>query len=446
MKRKIVISLIIVGSALFVIIGVIAGIMLHWGNRGINLIDGLIPESEFINNGHLSIDTDAKIDEFSLVYDNADGSKTLYVFSTPVQYFKDGKYHLIENTLMDSTNGYVYENKSNDIKTFYPDMKNQMELLLQYEEKEIFMQPLSNQEAPQKMCKNSVFGINQEMVQYYESEGIEISYYTTNLGIKCQIEIKEPINILDFDFNLSTQLNLDCSNQCYFLFRDEFNRVAGILYQPVILDKEGEVLAQESAKIALQSNSEECTKFHLSISPTAEKNQYPLKAEFTLNMYKGNQVDSSINSRNPNSNQYLANYLYIGSDQEHGEAESYIRFETDTINDYISQYDVQSIDYLFYGLNKEKSALSLYQCDEHWSSTKITWNTRQLFERELKNIESQIEIGYRVDVEDIVKQWPESPVLHDNGFMLKAKPFEWETVASADNGYMGPRLIIKFIK
>lgn len=445
MKKKVAISLIASGTALLVFGGVIAGIVLAWENRSINLIDGLIPEKEFKENSHISIDTAAETDEFSLVYNNSDGTKTLYVFATPVQYLKDGKYQLIDNALTDSENGYLFENKSNDIKTFYPDMKNQKDLLLQFGEKKISMQPLANQEIPQKQNKTSILGFNQEMVQYYEENGVRILYFTTNLGLKCHIEIEKPVNVLEFAFDLSTQLTMDSSNPRYFLFRDEFNQTAGILYQPVILDKNGEVLAEELAEITPELNSEESAKFHLSISPTAEKKQYPLTAEFTLNMYKGNQVDSSINSRNPNSNQYLENYLYIGADQQHGEAESYIRFETNVMDNYISQYDIRSIDYLFYGLNKQKSDLSLYQCDAHWSSTKITWNTRQRFETELKPVEKETGIGYRVDVMELVKQWPNSHVLQDNGFMLKAKPYEWEAVASADNGYMGPRVRANYV-
>lgn len=441
MKKKVIISTFSIISILICISIFVFAIT----DNETTLVDGLITQGEFNDKGHLSRDESVKTDEFSLMYDNKDGSKSLYVFTSPVNFLTNGKYQLIDNTLIDSKDGYSFENKNNDIHTYYPNMKEKDSFLLKHNDKSINMQAIHNKQEVKKIKDKTVFNTKQEMVEYYSEKNISVSYYTTNLGIKCQIVIDKPAPNIDFDFNVSSELMLDSSNQNYFVYKDVTNKTGAILYQPSAVDKDGNILSKFS-KISLLSSEKDISKMNISLKPNSNKKQYPITVEFTLNMYKGNQVDSSIQSSMPNSNKYLDNYLYAGKDSVLGEAESYVRFESNIMDDYILNNNIKSIFYNCYGVSKKQKKLDIYNCDAHWTSTKITWNTRRVFNKKLKDMVSRVPHSYSTDVTELVHSWPNDKVKKDCGFLIRSNEEQFEAFASADNGYMMPRLEITFNK
>ena len=44
--------------------------------------------------GHSGIDEDFATDDFSMVYNNADGTKTMYVYTHPIRYLEIGRAHV----------------------------------------------------------------------------------------------------------------------------------------------------------------------------------------------------------------------------------------------------------------------------------------------------------------------------------------------------------------
>lgn len=73
------------------------------------------------SNGHKQLLTDYS-SPYTLAYRNKDDTYTLYIFSAPVQYQKNGQYFLIDTSIVKSKRAdYSFENKEGDIKTYFPE-------------------------------------------------------------------------------------------------------------------------------------------------------------------------------------------------------------------------------------------------------------------------------------------------------------------------------------
>lgn len=440
----------IIGScAAVALIGAVAAAILFMGSRettGSLLVDGLIPEPEYQAGGFTGRNTQVQTDAYSLVYDRADGRQSLFVFASPVQFqAENGSWKLIDNTLVEATSPYLYQNNQNDIRIRYPDLKEETAFLLKYGSNTIHMGAIASGGTPKKQTGTTVFGAQQEMVRYSTDpkQGVSVSYYTTNLGLKCQMTFTKPVEQAQFSFTMDAGLSLDAACSRYFALRDADNRVAALLYQPVVIDGDGLLLQPDHAFLTLEQGENGQYRVTLQVNELDAGRRNPYTLEFTLHFYKGNQVDSTIRSTAPNENSYLDNLLIASDVQTYGQAESYVRFENHAVERFVSEHGMQSANYTFYGLAKEEqAALSLYRCDSHWSSTKITWNTRQVFDMRLSNVAAIGSHAYRADVTELVRQWPQSPVQKDLGFLLRAQAGQMEAFASGDNGAMAPRLEI----
>ena len=57
---------------------------------------------------------------YTVGYPNRDGTYSLYIFSSPVQYPTGDGYAVIDNTVVASgKEGSAYENKANEIKAYF---------------------------------------------------------------------------------------------------------------------------------------------------------------------------------------------------------------------------------------------------------------------------------------------------------------------------------------
>lgn len=71
---------------------------------------------------------------YTIGFKNEDGSNSLYIFDSPIQYeSENGRYEIIDNMLVESDQENQYfENKSNEIKTLLPkSLKNSFQVVRQ---------------------------------------------------------------------------------------------------------------------------------------------------------------------------------------------------------------------------------------------------------------------------------------------------------------------------
>ena len=379
--------------------------------------------------GHEGIDEDFPTDRYSLVYNNADGTKTMYVYTHPISFLNDdGQLHIIDNEIVENENGW--NNKASEIKTVF----KQDKLSASFREHSVTLDlPVCDDAGLSDI--QTILGNKQQAVQY-NFNGFTLSAYPAYLGMKCQLNLPEPLN-KTLSFPLHTELEVDTNNDFYIQFLDSSYNVAALLYHPIIKDSDGKIvrlmngLVYENGEVTLDLSELEDVK-------------YPVSIEFTLNMYQKKQADSSILSGLPNSNQFLDKYLYAGYHDDMGDTASLLRFET-SLYKTIKADKVISAQYHFSGLNIIKNnTLKVIECDKDWASTKVTWNTKDRYEKiigEVKNVDN----NYSCDIAELVKKWITGEVNSHLGFQIIGEELaEGVIFPSADNGYCSPILIVHF--
>lgn len=372
------------------------------------------------------IDKDFSTDDYSLVFKNPDGSKTMYIYTHPVRFWgDDGQYHLIDNALVSSGDGW--QNTANEIRTTFG--AEALSASLRENDVTLFF-PLA---APELADIKTILGNQQTAVQY-RYDGYTLSAYPTYLGIKCQVDLSKPMDEV-LTFATSTNLEIDTSNDMYIQFVDESFSTAALLYQPILRDADRQIFRLPQGFRHVDG------KISLDLS-ALEEVTYPLSLEFTLNMYQKKQADSSILSSKANDNQYLDNYLYAGHFDELGDAESLVRFET-SLYKTLKSKDIITAEYRFNGLTTQDNvALKWRECPRDWASTKITWNTRDSYDTPLNPV-AQNGNTFSCDVTELVKAWIDGVSNSHNGLQILGTEGGM-VFPSADNGYCSPMLVVRF--
>jgi len=388
--------------------------------------------------GHDGIDESFPTDRYSLVYNNADGTKTMYVYTHPVSYLStDGQLHIIDNGIVPAESGW--SNKANAIKTTLE--RDKLSASLLEHSVTLSLPPASVAEEPNLADIKTILGNKQRAVQY-ALDGFTLSAYPTYLGIKCQLDLPAPSSD-SLILPLQTNLEVDTQNGFYIQFLDMSYNTAALLYQPIIKDSDGKIFRLPDG---LKYADGEVTLDLLSMS-AFEDITYPLSLEFTLNMYQRKQADSCVMSGYANDNQYLDNYLYAGYFNEMGEAESLLRFES-SLYKTIKADKVISAEYRFSGLNSIKgNTLKLRECDKEWASTHVTWNTRDTYDSVIGEVKSA-DNNYSCDLTALVKKWITGEMNSHWGFQITGDESDELTEGvifpSADNGYCSPVLVVNF--
>ena len=191
-------------------------------------IPELVTQEQIKEKGHVNRLYDLE-DENSVVFQNKDGSETLYTFADPVQY-KDSKGELKDKkrTLKEDKSGkYAYEVTTNDVKSYFPEeMSTEEGIVVEDAQAKITMKPLYSQEknnelegyarnsskkeanksSAKKISKkkndNDCNGIDYEGMF---GEGTKVRYTPTYTGIKEDIIIDSPECNNRYSFEVDTE-------------------------------------------------------------------------------------------------------------------------------------------------------------------------------------------------------------------------------------------------
>ncbi len=314
----------------------------------------------------------AKFDSpYTAGYQNEDGSFSLYIFSAPVQY-KAGykKYAPIDNSLISSDlEGYVFENKANSIKVYFPqDLSG--EFLLKRDKKSFSFRI---KEAKPLTCKKidytNMYG---DIVQavLYEDANMDYVFYPVNTGIKMELVLKDATTSDKYQFEIlsSEKKILSEVNDKYVVFK-KGDAPKAVFYPSLTTDGMGNIT----------SNKVECTKKLVVLKTTHESN-YPIKIDSSFEMYENKMPDSTVNSKDePNS--YLSNYLYITNDATRGMTRHFVRlrinyfFRTDHKNINSASFNIKA----FGGVTEADFAnrdVKLREVETQWTSTKLAWDNQ----------------------------------------------------------------------
>ncbi len=433
--------------------------------------DSLLFEKDYKTYQHVGVSENGILDEFSVIYDNQDQSKSLYLFSAPIAYYSSqGQLSIADNRIVETTDqlvrqsGYIYQNKSNEVQVYFPAELSETKTI-KMANKDTFIQ-LSPKNIPEERAvtasqktETTIYGIQQDVVLYQEVwPGVDLRFYCNTLGLKCDLIVKnEKADLSNIQFEMETSaLELETNNCEYDLLYNAENEPKAIFFNPLIKDNAGSVISTK--KIALL-RSLDSTKYLYSVylsEAVTSQTRYPLTANLSFYLYKTKQPDSSVKS-NVTGNQYLSNYLFIGNDLEMGDMRSYVRFESNSLRE-IDYTKILSAQYIAYDLtgSGDDTAVCAYRVTENWGSPTITWNDQPAIDTSMEFKPEVDGNQFTFDITPLVIEWikflnGEGEDQYNNRFGLVlqnaagAPDDACSIFSSADNVTCCPRLVIHYM-
>lgn len=312
---------------------------------------------------------------------NADDTYTMYVFAAPIQYhIYESSYAMIDNTVVASSkDGFAFENKSSNIKTYFPATLGEpfrIESGNNYMEFQVDWETYGFSEAQptifQNMYGDTVSGV------IYKRDDTDLVFYPTKAGIKTEIVLKEKTDRNTFSYTVSASASSYVNNKNGYILLKEGGVNQSVIYGPLV--QYGKT-KQKQMDVSTYINIKEDEKrtVEMTVDESILQNPadvYPVKLDPSFEMYLNKMPDSTVYSTHTVNN-YLANYAVIGEHPTFGEGWHYLRFR---LNHFMTQppKNLLSAKYKVKKLyaNTKAIHLLLSQPLDQWSSTSMIWDNK----------------------------------------------------------------------
>lgn len=377
----------------------------------------LVTEESISANQHVVRLREQEESDKSIVFQNRDGTKTIYMFSKPVKYtdadgtIKDKSNNIIEVTDTIKSEKYAYQNESNDIKTYFPkNLNDDSGILLEYTDIKIELSPIgysianisekTNFAAPVSTAQRSM-DENEEnresSAAVYDNvfgEGSKLRYTPMFDGVKEDIILDRYNGINEFQFRVKTNgLQLVKNENCSISLVEPLTGKVKALIDPVyVYDSfagETELKHSTNNNTTTVQEIETDNEYLLTIIVDEEflKNDstvYPVYVDPTMTVMGSGDIEdvslySSINytlgteESKINKIGYTSTYYGIGRALYDFPV---LEFNTDFIFLYNTQIQSASLNLYYQSITGNDTAheLSLYEFHSSWSESTVKWN------------------------------------------------------------------------
>lgn len=316
---------------------------------------------------------------YTAAFKNNNGSYDLYIFASPVQYKDDDKYIQIDNRLEQSSEeNYPYQVKSNKMKLLFPKSlsvpfsmeRDGTKLLFELENSSDF------KNAKQCTLKN-LYGDKVDAVKY-ESENADLYFYSTNLGLRIEFNLKNEQAKKSYTFKVTDNNRenfVAVQNDGYASFYEKANMI-GLFYSSLSkAEKSNSFVANKT--VVDDHGDEGYAKIEYTVGETFSQENKSIKSDASIEFYDNKMPDSTAYSKFAQY-PYLSNYYELWS-EEKGEANHFMRMR---LNYFVTTQseNILSASYYVKVLNKiggeDADKIKMHQVNSQWSSTKLTWQTK----------------------------------------------------------------------
>ncbi|MBE6880841.1 MAG: DNRLRE domain-containing protein [Ruminococcaceae bacterium] len=236
-------------------------------------------------------------DEYTAIFQNKDGSKTMYLFNEPIKYtdkygvMRDKQTELTSSvdSVDKSLNGaYIYVNEENDVNTFFPSVLSQETgMLVKNDKYEIEFSPKTEDDvkasASEIVTKLSSYGHKKDYVEYDNvfGENSTIQYSASINGMKEDIVLNSYEGINEFSFTITTNGLKVVDVGDYFVLVDPATNeeVGGI----------SEVIVFDSSRISKTIVEQDCVVDYSAVEEEAN-NKYTITITISEEFLKSEAV------------------------------------------------------------------------------------------------------------------------------------------------------------
>ncbi len=318
---------------------------------------------------------------YTLFYENADGSSTLYLFTSPIAYYDEqDNITLIDNSLIRSGQpGMAFENKQSDCKVYFPQTADGS-IRVQYGETALFLSPAAASGEAQQTTYTDLCGVSRAAVSYPVDEYMDIRYLPTVSGVTAAVTWREP----PADGTLSVSLQPPAgtafavtARQDVLLYDSTDSSILGAVRVSPLLDKGGTAGLEGTTAVTQMEDGRLIVTFTLDESLAADPSCYPLTCTFSFELYRSTLIGPTVWSGDPDNNDNLSAFVPVGQSEVLGTAEQYLRFRLNYIcKTYGANVRAASYQPVVLGTLTEPCALELCRVAEVWDKNALSWDSR----------------------------------------------------------------------
>lgn len=400
-----------------------------------------------------------KCDEYTTVFQNPDGTQSMYLFSEPVRYRdNEGKLVAIDNQIVDTSDdkkieGYAFKNKSSYVDVYLPeDLISDVPVKLDFDKYSVEIKPINKIKISPEEKNNFIGELNEETVDIVKNEidfsneiqkinalangtateinssikyksgqndKVNIEYKPLSNGVKEDIILNQYTgqNKFDFDLNLTDLTAKQMDNGSIVLFDSETNEPVFTLPEMSMKDSftgdrvEGDGHDSENVKYALKEGTGE-GQYIVSVIADKEflanKNTvYPVIIDPTMT---AGIIDGYVRKDTPTTMYTGGTALKVGFPASSALCRSYIKFPQFPDFASLNGTIVQSayLD-LHESTNYTTSAyVTINRVSDQWDISSLYWNHQPGFDttpepNSEKLVDHQGE--YQFDITRMVNNW-----------------------------------------
>lgn len=421
-----------------------------------------------------SLDLENIEDEYAIITNNKDGTKTHYKFEVPIKY-RDQDKILFRNPKIEKSNilkrtftEHRYESVNNDFKSYFP-QKLQDGILMEYKDYSIKLASIDNLEyssndisvsIQENSVKYSNVFTSRDHIEYIPivnglKENIVLHEYTGENTFKFKLNIEglipafmvgESIPLLD---EVSNELVMSIGQvdvKDSYIGENENNDTHFSLYNELILEK-----TQKDSEYVLTVVVD---KEFLESKTTV----YPVVIDPTINVTDTSLMrDTSVYSAKPTSQTfYTSSYSIVGDHgSSYGEGISFVQVLTMHHYKYINPNNITSAYYhVREGSGKTNSSvIEIHDTYSSWEENTITYNNMPGTYNydSSKNVTVTTSKWYDFNITGLVKAWLRTELSEGGwnqtyGFALKAQNSSASSkhFCSSNHGTYPPSMIVNY--
>lgn len=438
MRKRLIITL---GFIIFLIISIVTFVVfIHSGFREIQIeldeeYNELFTKEKLHKSAHVA-PLDKYITDTSIGFQNLDGTKSLYVYATPIHFLdKNGKWKMIDSRITNVTNdelrkkGYIYGVVANDIQSYFPkELSQDTGCLLKKNTTFEFGILTEKSIYPHYEEHKNFIGDSKNMLLYKNAlQDIDVRFYPSSIGINCEIDFnkKPQKNSISFWIKVdNSQIILDKQEGGYINIvetkiqenGDMNNTILGVVQVPLLKDKEDNVSYHNNLISRPLGNN----LYELVFTFESKFLDKDSTAFISFEMRRDKQPDNAIYSQRPELVEAcLRNYSVIGNSHDYGIGQSLIRYQF--VNKFnLKEEKIKKVNYFTYALTNTEDSYELCPILEEWCSLAGAWNNHYQTGTGISSIHL-LEHEMKFDITEEVKKWSENKNERKEEFGLKMK-------------------------
>lgn len=441
MHKKLKIGLAAMTAAAVLTVGGIVGYASQWREKAIKLdpeYNELFTQGELDKKGHISLVSEYTTD-ISIGFNNADGTRSLYVYASPIRYInRNGQYSLIDTRLANvkeaalREQGYLYTIADSDIRPYYPgELTRDTGICISGSAVAYELGTYSAGGRPWYRRKKNFIGEKKDMLVYKNAaaDHTELRLYPTSLGSNAELVFQKRPEDNRVSFWLAIEdssVILSREPGGYLVMKktvtgadgQKKNEIVGVIQKPLLKSASGEISEQCTVEFSKGADGRSYEIIFVLDQSRLDKGS---TAFFSLEMRREKQPDNALYSKLPNLEYaYLRNYSVIGNSGEYGLGRLMIRYKFTKLLG-LDAARILDAKYYTYSLTGNRDSLEMLTVLEDWCSLTGNWS-KQYETGDRTSLLEQIRPELCFDITEEVRKWclDSDGQAEHNGVLLKS--------------------------